>query len=412
MTLTVIITICVLLLIAYLFDLTSSLTKIPSVLLLLLLGWIVRQLTGFLGIQLPNLSSILPILGTIGLILIVMDGSLALELNTSKIKLINKSVWGALIPMFILAFSLAYFFNDLGYYTIKEGLINAIPLCVISSAIAIPTVRNLPLADREFITYESSLSDIFGVIFFNFLIRNETINSQTFATFGLEILSIIVISFITTVSLSFLLHKIEHHIKFIPIILLVFLIYAISKMYHLPALIFILIFGLFLGNINKLRRFKWIKRFRLKELNREVNKFKDITVEATFLIRALFFLLFGYLIETPEILNYQTFIWAIIIVIGIIIIRAVQLLISRLPLLPLLFIAPRGLITILLFLSIDEKYYVHFVNKSLIIQVILLSALIMMIGLMLTKKRKELAPENEENTTTLNPVSKSTREVT
>jgi Kef-type K+ transport system membrane component KefB len=38
---TVIITICALLLIAYLFDLTSSKSKIPSVILLLLLGWLV-----------------------------------------------------------------------------------------------------------------------------------------------------------------------------------------------------------------------------------------------------------------------------------------------------------------------------------------------------------------------------------
>jgi hypothetical protein len=39
----------------------------------------------------------------------------------------------------------------------------------------------------------------------------------------------------------FLLNKIQHHIKFVPIVLLIILIYEISKIFHLPALIFILV---------------------------------------------------------------------------------------------------------------------------------------------------------------------------
>ena len=70
MSTAIIITICTLLLIAYLFDVSSALTKIPSVILLLTLGWVSKQLTVFFGIQVPDLNPLLPILGTIGLILI------------------------------------------------------------------------------------------------------------------------------------------------------------------------------------------------------------------------------------------------------------------------------------------------------------------------------------------------------
>ena len=42
---------------------------------------------------------------------------------------------------------------------------------------------------------------------------------------------------------------------------------------------------------------------------------------------------------------------------------------------PLLFVAPRGLITILLFIGIPEALKIHLVNKALIIQVIVLTAL-------------------------------------
>lgn len=389
MTTTVIITFCILLLLAYVFDLTASKTKIPSVILLLLLGWLVKQLTILLDVQLPHFSPILPVLGTIGLILIVLEGSLELELNKSKVGLIKKSFIGAFAPMLALAFLLAFAFRYFGHFGLKDSLTNALPFCVISSAIAIPSVRNLSSHNKEFVIYESSLSDILGVLIFNFLAFNETIDKFSFVNFGIQLLIIAFVSFVATIGLSFLLSKIKHHIKFVPIILLVVLIYAVSKIYHLPGLIFILIFGLSIGNLDELKRFKWIEKFKPNELSREVIKFKELTIEGAFLIRALFFLLFGYLIETNEVLNTDTIIWALAIVFIIFAFRLLQLKLTKLPLRPLLFVAPRGLITILLFLSIDPLHTISLVNKSLIIQVIILTALVMMFGLMANKTQKK-----------------------
>lgn len=389
MTIAITITFCILLLIAYIFDLTSSKTKVPSVILLLLLGWAVKQLTVFLHIKLPNFSAVLPVLGTIGLILIVLEGSLELEFNKSKLGLIKKSFLGALLSMLALAFILAFAFRYFGNFGLKDSLTNAIPFCVISSAIAIPSVRNLSKKYKEFVIYESSLSDILGVLIFNFLTLNEIINAHSFWIFSLQLLIITIVSFIATIGLSFLLNKIEHHIKFVPIILLVVLIYEVSKIYHLPGLIFILLFGLSIGNINELKQFKWIKKLKPEELNKEVNKFKELTIEGAFLVRALFFLLFGYLIETIEVLNTDTLLWALLIVVLIFIFRAIQLKLSKLPLNPLLFVAPRGLITILLFISIVPAQTISLVNRPLIIQVIILTALIMMIGLMTNKVKTE-----------------------
>lgn len=388
MTIAIIITICLLLLLAYVFDISSPLTKIPSVILLLLLGWLVRQTTDFFHIHIPDLNPLLPIFGTVGLILIVLEGSLELELNKSKLSVITKSSLNALIPMFALAFLFAFAFQYFGQVSYKIALVNAIPFCVISSAIAIPSVRNLSVQHKEFTIYESSLSDIFGVLFFNFIALNEIINAQSFGNFALELLLIVAISFIAVLGLSFLLSRIKHHITFTPIILIVILIYAISKVYHLPGLIFILVFGLFLGNHEELKRFKWIEKFRPEKLDIEVKKFKEITVEATFLIRALFFMLFGFLMEAKEILNPETIPWAAAIVFSIIMVRWLALKISKLTASPLLFIAPRGLITILLFLAILPEQNIPIVNKSLIIQTIILSVFVMMLGLMTVKKNE------------------------
>ncbi|MBL7701912.1 MAG: hypothetical protein JNM14_06655 [Ferruginibacter sp.] len=403
MTSAVIITICALLLIAYIFDLTSSKTRIPSVILLLVLGWAVRQLTTALNIAIPDLSALLPVFGTIGLILIVLEGSLELELNRSKMRTIGKSFIAALLPMIVMAFLLAYVFQ---YFqnglSLRDALTNAVPFCVISSAIAIPSVKYLNAANREFITYESSLSDIFGVIFFNFVALTELNKSHTPLESGLQLLIMIGVSFFATIILAFLLSKIDHHIKFVPIVLLILLIYAIAKLYHLPALIFILIFGLFLGNLDELKRFRWIKRLKPDELNTEVHKFRELIIEGTFLIRTVFFLLFGYLIENKEIINSDNFLWAAGIVTAALLIRAIQFKISKIPLQPMLFIAPRGLINILLFLSIVPAQQIPLVNKSLILQVVLLSALVMMIGLIVSGKKDgaNMQPDTANDTQT------------
>lgn len=385
MTTSFIITICVLLLIAYVFDITSSKTKIPAVILLLSLGWLVRQISIYYQITIFQLFPLLSILGTIGLVLIVLEGSLELELTKNKLQLIRKTSLISFFSIIFFCVAAAFALQQFEQISFKDALVNVIPFGVISSAIAIPSAQNLSPNNKEFVTYESSLSDIFGVLLFNFFALNETINATSVSIFFIEIMGIIIISFVATLSLAFLLSKIKHHIKYVPIILMIILIYAVSKIFHLPALIFILLFGLFLGNLDEFKKWSIIQKLKPQILNKEVEKFKDLTIEIAFIIRALFFLLFGYLIQKKELLNKETVIWALIITASIFLIRIAFLKVFKLPLMPLLFIAPRGLITILLFLSIPVTQSITFVNKSLVIQVIILTSFIMMIGLMTNK---------------------------
>ncbi len=395
----IILTLCVLLLLAYVFDITSAKTRIPSVILLLVLGYVVRQITTSFKTDIPDLSPVLPLLGTVGLILIVLEGSLELHLNKEKLPFAMKSSLMALLPMLLISFLLGhafYYFSEGDY---QAGLANAIPFAVISSAIAIPTASILASKDREFITYESSFSDIFGVIFFNFITLNDNIGTGSFGFFFMEILVILVVSFVATAALAFLLGNIKHHVKFVPIILIVVLIYVVSKIYHLPALIFILLFGLFLGNLDELKGYAVIHRLKPDILKNEVKKFKELTMEIAFLIRALFFLVFGYLIESREMFNSDTIIWALCIVAGIFLMRFIFLRLLKFTIDPLIYIAPRGLITILLFLSLPVQYNISLVNRSLIIQVILLTALVMMIGMITYRKEKRSTAIHTDNHT-------------
>ena len=319
----------------------------------------------------------------------MLEGSLELDIDRSKLKFVGITFLVALLPMLVMAFGLAYSFFYAFDYSLKYSLTNAIPLCVISSAIAIPSSINLSPEKKEFVIYESSLSDIIGVIFFNFITLNDYIGTSSFGFFFLELLVMFIVSFLATMALSFLIAKIRHHFKFVPIIILVVLIYTVSKMFHLPALIFILLFGLVLQNLDKLKGFHFIQILNPDILDLEVKKFMEITTEFSFLIRALFFLLFGFLIQFEDLINIETLPWAGGIVISIFIIRAIFLKVFKLRITPLLFIAPRGLITILLFLSIPVNQKMLIVNNALLIQVIVICAIIMMFGLMFSKNTED-----------------------
>lgn len=400
MEISIIITICILLLFAYIFDITAAKTKVPTVILLLLLGFMVKQVSIFLDIKIPDLSNLLPLLGTLGLILIVLEGALELEFNPSKYRLIKQSTVSALLPMLIFNVLLAFCFQLFNQVSFKTAFVNAIPMSIISSAIAIPSAQNLASKEREFIIYESSLSDIFGVLLFNFIALNEQINGASFGKFTLEIFIIIIISNIATLALAFLLSKIKHPVKYAPIVLMIVLIYSICKIYHLPGLIFILFFGLFLGNIDEVKNVKLIQKLKPEVLNKEVHKFRELVIEMTFLVRTLFFLVFGFLIHTDDLINTDTILWAICICAGIFILRYLTLRLLKIAIKPLLFIAPRGLITILLFLSIPAADVIGTNSKSLIIQLIILTAIVMMTGLMSDKKPIRITEEANELPTT------------
>ncbi|NHE59259.1 cation:proton antiporter [Cyclobacterium plantarum] len=394
MTLPIIIALCILMLSAYFFDITSAKTKIPPVILLFALGWAVNQLAEIFWLGIPDLSTVLPFLGTIGLVLIVLEGSLELDFDESKFSFVGRTILVAIIPVLIFSFGLAFIIRQFADVSLKIALLNAIPFAVISSAIAIPSVNNLSAKNKEFVTYESSLSDIFGVIFFNFLLENEKIGLASVGYFFGEIILILIITFVASIILAFLISRIKHPVKFAPIILVIVLIFAVSELYHLPALIFILLFGLFIGNLNQLKQQLFVKKLHTKSFKKEIRKFKELTMELTFLIRTLFFLVFGFLINTSELFNSETVIWSLTITGGILLLRFLILRIFKIKILPLLFIAPRGLVTILLYLSIPASLAIDIVNDSLIIQVIIFTSVALMLG-MLTAKPKEQEASSE-----------------
>ena len=386
-----IILLCSLILLSYVFDLTAHLTKIPSMVLLLIIGLVVRMLAYRFNIHLPVLDPLLPILGTIGLVLIVLDGALEIELGLHKLKFIGRTISTAFLSIAIFCAIFALIIHKLYNAPYTICLINAIPFAVISSSVAIPTAQILSPTKKEFIVYESSFSDILGIIIFNFLLRGNNYLTSS-VKFSAGVIAIIAISAVASLFLGFLLNRITHSVKFLPILTILVFLYAASKAVHLPALIMVLIFGLFINNSGWIMRIEVFKSLGAPISADILKSFKQVVGEFTFLVRSFFFLIFGYLINLYEIASITLALSAAAIVILALSARAGVLSALKVPKGAVLYIAPRGLISILLFLSIPEKSRLYSLNKELLTLVIVFSAAAMAIGLARQKKKTVFDP--------------------
>src|SRR3989338_5067264 len=74
---------------------------------------------------------------------------------------------GIALSMFGLGAFFLYIFPSTDFYT---ALVYAIPLSIMSSSIIIPSVGRLTGKKREFMVYESTFSDILGIMVFYFMI--------------------------------------------------------------------------------------------------------------------------------------------------------------------------------------------------------------------------------------------------
>ena len=393
-TLSILIVLPLLIIFSYVFDIIARKTKFPAVILLMFTGISVRLATTIYGIDnFDFLDGLIPVLGTIGLILIVLEGALELNITVNKLPVIIKGFLaaGLILILNVIAISLA--FEHLLGMSHQAAIIYATPLSIISSAVAIPSSAGLRQQEKEFVVYESTFSDILGIMLFNYAIRQfETnqslVSAESLLALGVQILGVIGVSLFITFCLFQLLQKIEHHVKFFLILALLILVYAFGKYFHLPALVTIFIFGLFLSNVKALLPGFLKLRLDLEETEKGLHEFHILTAESTFLVKTFFFLFFGFSIKITDFTSTEPFIYGLIIFGIMWALRYAYFTVTTFKLSPspLFFISPRGLISILLFLQIDEIKFLEntpvLIDEKVLLVVILSSMLVMTKGTM------------------------------
>lgn len=391
-TLSILFVLPLLIIFSYLFDTFARKTKFPAVILLLITGILIRTACNVYGyIDFDFLENLIPVLGTIGLILIVLEGAVELEINREKLPLILKGFLAALFILIANIWILQWVFSVLFQMEHNEAVLYAIPLSIISSAVAIPSAAGLLSKEKEFVTYESTFSDILGIMIFNYAIRQfesnqSLIGGTALVSLGLQILGVIFISLAITYILFRLLQQIHHHVKFFLILALLILVYAFGKLFHLPALVTIFIFGIFLSNVKSLLPQFLLKYLDIEQTEKGFHEFHILTAESTFIVRTFFFLFFGFSIEIIDFDSFSPIIYGLLIFMVILIIRYVYLSATTLKIKPsaLVYMSPRGLISILLFIQLKEVSFLNTttspIDERVLLVVILGSMLVMLLG--------------------------------
>ena len=132
-----------------------------------------------------------------------------------------------------------------------------------------------------------------------------------------------------------------------------------------------------------------------------IDDFKVVTLESAFVVRTFFFIIFGWSIKITDLFDLKSFVIGSTIVLIIFSVRMVTLLVfskttSVKNITPELFLAPRGLLTILLFYSIPRNLLPTNINfEGVFLYVIIFCCLIMAWSLIYEKKKRELK-ENED----------------
>ena len=391
---------------SYLFDIFARRTKFPSVILLVLTGIILRFFSSYSGYSnFEFLDSLVPVLGTIGLILIVLEAALELEIKKEKAQIIIKGFLAALVILVINIILVSIFFNQVIGLEYSTSVIYAIPLSIISSAVAIPSATGLITNNKEFVVYESTFSDILGIMIFYYCIRQAEkgeafIGLEPIFTLIGQIFLIIGISIVITYLLFQLIQRIEHHVKFFLILALLILAYEIGKDFlKLPSLVLIFIFGIFLSNFTNLIPKSLKKYIKTDEIKKsDLHEFHLLTAESTFLVRTFFFLFFGFSIPLESFVEFEPYIIGATVLLIMYGVRYfyLALVINDEESKPLLYFSPRGLITILLFLSISD-YDIqksNIVDEKVLLVIIIASMLIMIQG-SIKRKKKESEEPNE-----------------
>jgi len=389
---------------SYLFDTLARKTKFPAVILLLFTGVVIRLIISANGYEdFEFLNDLIPVLGTIGLILIVLEGALELEINRQKLPVIIKGFLSAIVILLLNIIVISWLFNYFLGMELHTATIFATPLSIISSAVAIPSAANLLNQDKEFVIYESTFSDILGIVIFNYSIRQAEsgqpmIAIESIVGLGLQILGIVAISILITYVLFRLLQNIEHHVKFFLILSLLVLVYAIGKFFHLPALLTIFIFGVFLSNIKELLPSFLLRYFQLNHSEKGLHEFHILTAESTFIVRTFFFLFFGFSIVISDFDSFMPLVYGVLVFAIMFLIRYLYFFLTSFKLKPtvLLYMSPRGLISILLFLQIKNLEIIKIENsvidERILLVVILTSMFVMTLGT-ISDKQKSLSEE-------------------
>ncbi len=377
-----------LIIIAYAFDEIARRTKFSAVILLIFTGILARiGVELFLGLDIQSITTMVPILGTIGLIMIILEEAVNIKISRHKLKTLLTALFTSIALLYINILLLSWIFQRFFDFDFPSSLMYSIPLSVISSAVTIPNIKGGITLDRRFFNYETSFSVILGIVSFYYAVSQFEQNKSPVATD--EIASqLILFSLIFLVSLGlcfiliWVLRLIQHPSKYFLILSIIFGLYSIGTIQNYPVLFIIFAFGLFISNAHLLIPSKLKSKFDFRNFETGVADFKLFTVGIGFLVRLFFSLIFGFSIVYSDFNSPWPFLYGLGLFIVLFIPRYLFFMIFKsmiyfgktfrlvkprfeFQMAPMSHLSPRILTSILLFIQIDALVTFEINSRSI-----------------------------------------------
>ena len=270
---------CAVVVLSYFFSIISRYVKVPSVLLLLFAGVGLRALANASDLAFALPLTLVEGLGVVGLIMIVLEAGLDLQIEKNKLGLIRRAFVTALVILVLSAAILTLLLYVWFKEDITRCIVYALPLSIMSSSIVLPSIHHLTETKKEFL-FTKLLFPIYSAFFSSIIFqRKKSLCSNKQGLFSLNLVMAVALSFFLSFLLFYLLVKTTLNVKFFLIFALLILIYSCGKLLHLPSLLIILVFGLLIGNWEKVSSLRLQRFFPLQQVHGIRSLLHSITAE-------------------------------------------------------------------------------------------------------------------------------------
>ncbi len=290
----------ILIFMAHLFTGIFSRTKIPDVLLLIIIGIGIGPVLGMVS---PSQFGIVgPIFTTITLIIILFESGLTLRLSTLRTAL-RGAMTLAPISFFLTMAVVAGFAIWLTDLELIPAFILGAIVASTSEAVVIPLVKQLKMKDetQALLSVESSINDVLSIVITIALVEAYTLGEFNIASISGDLIASFLVAIIFGILGAFLwsillnrIHAIKNAMFTTPAF--VFVIFGIVEILGFSGAIAALAFGITLGNIQTMR-FLFLHRDPASEPVGLTETEKVFFSEVAFLLKTFFFVYLGISLE-------------------------------------------------------------------------------------------------------------------
>ncbi len=294
-------------------------TKIPEVLILMLIGILVVRFGFVAPGTVTTLRSFAPLFGSLALVVIMFNGSRNLKFDRSLISNWKGGALGILDTLFSTVLVAAFMYYVFKWPLMYGALFGAI-LGETASIIIIPFIQRFKMEPEIFnaLFIEATINSVISIVIFSIiliLINAQSITAYSSTSYILDYIGVsVLVGIVAGVIWVFVLSSVKSAREYLATIAIALLVYGIVDVFNGAAVIAVMIFGLIIGNARILAG--------PMKLNTKIRKKGERAVEREleFLITTFFFVFMGMI----SVISFQYLVYGVVIVAILLIARFIE----------------------------------------------------------------------------------------